>query len=856
MLLIFAVPVFLLSSLAFSQNCEFLVYTSHHVVVVSDNFQASHGPLSASTPVPTLSSTVGAQSTTTTSRGLGDYILAALGVTSTISTLSSSYLGLSSSDLSAATQTSSSSTSDAPAPICVYNKCYTDVSFTSIPIEPTGTGSVYASSCSSLLQSFSSASSAWGLVHSSVVWTTQVYGATSYKSITYYENATTLCDGHPRVTYSPAIPLSSTVQTITGLPATTDVFNMSVGWIFPASTPSCSIVPTDCDNLYQAYSSSLSAYKGNATKASDSALYSMITQAPQVPPCVNSTEDAEYSSEQSQFHACGPCTIFGINVELIYFPTTASRDMCASTPIDHMTWYGPDVGSMYDGKGLPVTELSGSPLVTAVHKGNTYTSGTAYISIGDAWTGDRCTASAGTPVSGAIIALPSESLLSLRYSQDHFEYFYSVNTQTGYPFNYADLNTPVPYSAWAGQAQCEPGYGYLCDVIYENNYNPQLAMPPGIRKIRPEWEHCQMWYGGLFDPPYALTRATAVAVATAPGQDTSTTTSAAPSPTKTSIVPATALADTNGDSTPYTTIAGMAVEHVSGNLVVGGHTLSAGGPAISVDGTTLSAAPNGDLVENGATMPLATIVAVHTSEIVFTIGSSLATAHRQADVTGNAGGDSASAADLAVIGSITLTEGAAAHTLADGKIVSLGSKGLVIGAAAQTVTFSSSTGSASDLAAQAVLTLTASDGATTLATVSKLSGTAGTSNKAIVDASITLSQGGPAQTLAGGAILSLGSGGGGGDGGVVIIIIEPTVTATTLSFSDADASGTRTTKGSSSTKSPASITSASSADTFPSPSTSITMATTTTGGAASMTASLGAMYGISFAWACLLFLVG
>lgn len=91
----------------------------------------------------------------------------------------------------------------------------------------------------------------------------------------------------------------------------------------------------------------------------------------------------------------------------------------------------------------------------------------------------------GTAVTDALLAMPSESVLSLRYSQDHFQYFYDIKTITGYPFDFADMQEPVPYSAWAGQEMCEGPNAWNCQVIYENDFNPQLAMPPGIRSLRP-----------------------------------------------------------------------------------------------------------------------------------------------------------------------------------------------------------------------------------------------------------------------------------------------------------------------------------------------------------------------------------
>lgn len=420
-------------------------------------------------------------------------------------------------------------------------------------IASTGSGSSYATACSNALSSYSSASSSWGLRHSSVVNATYTNNGMTWIPVTYYANATTLCDGHARVTSSPAVVLSTTTITTRYTTPTESVQEQSLGWDFPVSSPSCSINPSDCDGIWAAYSTSSS--KWAAVNATASANYPQITASPSIPPCVNSSQSSSNEAFSKSFYGCGPCTIFGDEVQLFYFPepTTVSRDMCATTPSAKLTHYNSGVGTPYTGSGAETWNGQGDPPETVVANNHTFTSGTAYISIKTVWAVDRCSTQIGTRVSDAILALPSSSLLSLRYSQNHFQYFATTGTQTGYPFNFADMNSPVPYSAWNGQARCEfPGAAdYKCDVIYENQFNPQLAMPPGIRKLNPDWEGCQMWYGGLYDPPYALKPGTAVAVPT-PSFAEASTTNAKPSSTAAATTPApTALADhTTGESNP------------------------------------------------------------------------------------------------------------------------------------------------------------------------------------------------------------------------------------------------------------------------------------------------------------------
>ena len=323
---------------------------------------------------------------------------------------------------------------------------------------------------------------------------------------------------------------------------------------YNASSPTCSIAPSDCDPLWQAYSISSSAWKsgakGSGTVGAGSA---QITAPPQTPPCLNQSAAISWAAATSSLYGCGLCTIYGEGVELVYFPepTTVSRDMCASTPLASQTYYGDGAvieayaGTAYGRNG------SRSGGKTAIVGHNTFTSGTAYISIATVFAQDRCSSTRGSPVYNAILAMPSESVLSLRYSQDHFQWAAVTATQTGYPVSYADFNHPVPWSAWNGQAQCDPGAqgGYFCDVVYEDGYRPQLAIPPEINLLNPQWSDCQLWYGGLYDPPLALQSAQSIAQPTVPGQLQQTTSAAAPSSTAAApTVAATALPEVNGAS--------------------------------------------------------------------------------------------------------------------------------------------------------------------------------------------------------------------------------------------------------------------------------------------------------------------
>ncbi|KAI7222035.1 hypothetical protein KC333_g1358 [Hortaea werneckii] len=412
---------------------------------------------------------------------------------------------------------------------------------TAASLPSTGSGSEYASRCIHALTSFSSKSSAWSTRHLSVSNTTTIVGGPSYTRVTYYEGATTLCDGHPRLTTSPGTSLSEGWLTFPGTgPTSTSTIVNTYGRIYPHETPTCSVEPSDCDPFWQAYSTKMSEWSALGA--------AQTTPAPQTPPCMNQSMASSAASFQSSFRGCGLCTIYGQGVELVYFPPppTVSRDMCASTPVANLTYYEPGAileayaGTQYGAMATPKPDAQ-----TAVVGQNTFTSGTAYISISKVWAEDRCFKTKGTPVNNAILAMPSESVLSLRYSQDHFQYAMVTGTQTGFPVSYADFQTPIPWSAWNGQEQCYNSYGgYYCDVIYENKYRPQLAIPPEINMLNDDWKDCQLWYGGLYDPPLALQPAESIAMPTRPGHHQEATSTAEPSSTlaKPTAEP-TALAD-------------------------------------------------------------------------------------------------------------------------------------------------------------------------------------------------------------------------------------------------------------------------------------------------------------------------
>lgn len=108
--------------------------------------------------------------------------------------------------------------------------------------------------------------------------------------------------------------------------------------------------------------------------------------------------------------------------------------------------------------------------------------------------------------------------------------------------NFADLNWPVPVSAYDCQMPCGLNQQGLstpteCSTIW-SDFNPLLAIPSQITDLSPLWATCKIDVPSLgnywIDPPIALQEQHSAAAPTLPSSLTIVTTSAAPGPTPTS----------------------------------------------------------------------------------------------------------------------------------------------------------------------------------------------------------------------------------------------------------------------------------------------------------------------------------
>jgi len=222
---------------------------------------------------------------------------------------------------------------------------------------------------------------------------------------------------------------------------------------------------------------------------------------------------------------------------------------------------------------------------------------------------------------------------------------------------------------------------------------------------------------------------------------------------------------TSGQSqgTPIATfsVGGQQVTAQSGSpVVVGGSSLSAGGPAATISGDTISAGPAGVVVNgNTASFTATPVASLAEPSALFTAGGQTFTAQ----------GGSADPNVATIDGTIVLTQSGSA-TVVDGQTLSLGNAGVVVDG--------TSVATLSNAVAEPSAIFTADGHTFTAVGDPSLSGTA------TIDGSILLTEGGSATVLHG-ETLSLGPTG---------IIVDGTSTAA-FSFGSADASAILTVDG-------------------------------------------------------------
>lgn len=281
----------------------------------------------------------------------------------------------------------------------------------------------------------------------------------------------TLCDGTPRVDARPE------TRTTTYNMTHSNVQTVPKEYAFPQTQP-CIPDPKTCRKWY---------YDSN----------------------INVTNEAEL------LQLCGkptglyePCLVRGGPVQLIYWPEESGEShVCpnnASLPMRQ-----PSNPSNSSSKTMSET-------VTAL--GTTFTSGSVYLSFHTLYASyDGFYDRVGPTFKDTIIPVPSSSMST------HCGGLTEAHGP-GTALSYADLNWPVPASAYNCQARCDQAFVALtnrsatppeCKTIW-SDVNPNIAIPTMIKDLVPEWSSCEMsgfripnfW----FDPPVMLTKTDSIAM--------------------------------------------------------------------------------------------------------------------------------------------------------------------------------------------------------------------------------------------------------------------------------------------------------------------------------------------------------
>ena len=355
-----------------------------------------------------------------------------------------------------------------------------------------GNGTAFALGCSKALASYDSARAAWQNNHIYSTWLTPEYTlktSTIYKYIT-----TTLCDGIPRA-ISPHDPILQII-TYTGSP-----YSSVLASPYPEKPP-CSVSPNDCDQLMVPYYSESASYASassawleysisnaqNEQCTTISGFWSCTvpggpaspTLSPVAPDCVPAS-------------ICSSCQITAQSVRLLYWPQTELPDdgICPSQGGINMTTF--------------TAEPTGDGPNTQIFEGLTLTSPTAYMSfsgVGVSWCGTQSIIK-----TNALISMDPQDVSSLRvvpYPIPGEPYSYGTFADQ-FSYNYADFNTPMPYSVYTNAWFCQDLFP--CQTMTPDSYSPILAYPTSfIELLNPMFSACTLIYDykGVYDPPHAL----------------------------------------------------------------------------------------------------------------------------------------------------------------------------------------------------------------------------------------------------------------------------------------------------------------------------------------------------------------
>ncbi|KAF2166584.1 hypothetical protein M409DRAFT_23218 [Zasmidium cellare ATCC 36951] len=530
----------------------------------------------------TVSSTAGYSShatanlSTSATRGLGAFIAAGLGISSS-----------SSSPLTTSATTSNTSTVSIPPVNSSTTRLFhsgailaasnATVHSTGYTIHATGTGSLgplptlhnsthHRNSTNDTC--WAEWNSYWDLVRPTVstdVETTYTYTVTSYIEIPLSSTSYTTFIGtdfagtYIRDTYTVTEPITEIdTWSVFGPTTYTDLVPTSVGQNPHATTPAC-VLPSSVSGCqsswdfwashqyveptyYDAVPSSCFWYNTSLPPGPSATCDSLMSSA-------GSADESWYSIQSSIAPLCTQASIGGDVCENLrddFAPSNGGGGMWQTTP---SPWPGSQVlapsctvgcgqcrvtGGTVQLLYWPPATASPSPgqIVTATGFGTTFTSPTLYISFDSLYASDFCSA-IGTTIQNTILPITNSATLSSIYGWNAGGY--SLPSAS---FNFTDLyQTPVAQSIWESQVWCASLRFIYDSNVHKNRnftcprdgeYEPLIALPNEVRGAEPAWASCIGALNGAYDPPLALSAATAEVLPTRPGGGPSPTTSPAP----------------------------------------------------------------------------------------------------------------------------------------------------------------------------------------------------------------------------------------------------------------------------------------------------------------------------------------
>ncbi|KAK6418812.1 hypothetical protein LTR95_017139 [Oleoguttula sp. CCFEE 5521] len=243
------------------------------------------------------------------------------------------------------------------------------------------------------------------------------------------------------------------------------------------------------------------------------------------------------STSQGFAPGCEKCKVSAYGVQLYYWPaSTIGGSLC----------------------GLPGSTVTASPTGSGpnirVVDGFTMTSPSAYLAFQNL-AASAANNSCGPETTSYTVPIAPSDLSSLSFITCDGIRNAQVTDCTSYSaattrVDFADLEWPVPFSAYNGMLQCvAPGTQSLCATM-SLPFKPYLALPSLLTGVFPEWKGCEVVPTGVWDPPIALETAKVVKgpELTSHAQQTTITSTAIPSasaqaPFASSTVTATAVAE-------------------------------------------------------------------------------------------------------------------------------------------------------------------------------------------------------------------------------------------------------------------------------------------------------------------------